>query len=326
MRFLLSTFRQLLNFGGIELIFKVLGEDIRVEGKLIRFGRLDLDKYEFLDDPEAMIQTLKKSEARIDVFTFLQKPSDPQIKYNYLMEMDNLAVLSISTFDNWWDHQIRSLPRNRARQAEKRGVTFREVPFDDKLVEGIWKIYNESPVRQGKPFTHYGKDIDTVRTQACTYLDRSVFVGAFVGDELIGFIKLVTDRAQTQANLMNIIAMVRHKEKAPTNALIAQAVKACSERNIPTLVYQNFAYGKKPTDSLGHFKEVNGFQRVDIARYHVPLTAVGRLALQLALHRKLSDRLPETLVSRFRELRMSWYSHKFQNVGESSSPRTNEEE
>src|SRR5438034_11689237 len=102
------------------------------------------------------------------------------------MEWDNLAVLLVSTFDHWWTHQIRFKARNKAKQAEKRGVTFREVPFDKALVEGIWKIYNECPVRQGKPFRHFGKDLETVHKEEATYLDSSIFIGALLGDSLIG--------------------------------------------------------------------------------------------------------------------------------------------
>src|SRR5438876_5826889 len=84
------------------------------------------------------------------------------------------------------DLQIRSFPRNRARQAEKKGVSIREVPFGDALVQGIWEVYNESPVRQGKRNVHYGEDLETVRREEATFLDRSIFIGAFLGETLIG--------------------------------------------------------------------------------------------------------------------------------------------
>jgi len=297
---------------------KVCGKQIRIEGRLIKIARLEFDKYEFLDDPEAMLDALRKSGIRADLFTFLQQLPETQPKYPYPMEWDNLAVLPVSTFDHWWNNQIRSFPRNRARQAGKRGVTLREVPFDDTLVRGIWEIYNESPVRQGKPFTHYGKDVETVREEAATFLDHSIFMGAFIGDRLIGFIKLVTDSTGKQANLMHIISMIAHKDKAPTNALIAQAVRSCADRNIAYLVYQNFAYGKKKGDSLSHFKEINGFQRTDLPRYFVPLTWVGRVAFSLGLHHKLIDYVPALVLDKLRDLRSAWYRRRFQSATESS--------
>jgi hypothetical protein len=299
-------------------MLKVCGNDIRVEGRLIRIARLELDKYEFLDDPCPVLDGLRKSENRIDLFTFMQRLPDTLPKYDYPMEWDNLAALPVSTFDYWWKEQIRSFPRNRARQAEKRGVVVREVQFDDALVRGIWEVYNECPVRRGARFIHYGKDIATVHRISATFLDRSIFIGAFFGDQLIGFIKLVTDQTQTQANMMHIVSMVRHKDKAPTNALIAQAVRSCAERRIKFLVYQNFAYGKKENDSLSHFKDVNGFQRINLPRYYVPLTQTGRIAFRLGLHHRFSHHLPEPVAAKLRELRKTWYDRKFHAVTEAS--------
>ena len=242
-------------------MMKVCGKDIQVRGRLLRVARPDADGYESLDNPEGVVEGLRKSNVRIDLFTFMQIMPETLPKHAYPLEWGNLAVLPVSTFDHWWTHQIRSLARNRARQAEKKGVTIREVPFDDVLVQGIWEIYNESPIRQGRPFPHYGKDVETVRKEAATFLDSSIFIGAFLGDRLIGFVKLTWNQTRTQANLMNILSMIQHRDKAPTNALIAQAVRSCAERGISHLVYQSFSYGKKQRDSMSHFKEINGFQR-----------------------------------------------------------------
>jgi hypothetical protein len=299
-------------------LLKICSKYIKVEGRLIRIARLDGDKYEFLDDPEALLHSLRKCGTRIDLFTFLQRLPDSSQKlaecsprYGYPMEWDNLAVLPISTFDHWWTHQVRNEVRNRARQAGKKGVMLREVPFDGSLVRGIWEIYNECPVRQGRPFAHYGKSIEAVHAEEATYLDHSIFIGAFVGDTLIGFAKLVTDEAKKQANLMNILSMVQHRDKAPTNSLIAQAVRSCAEHRIPYLLYQNFSYGKKRRDGISKFKEVNGFQRVDLPRYYVPLTRIGWAAFRLGLHHKLVDHLPEPVYARLHELRNAWYNRRF---------------
>lgn len=293
-------------------------QDIEVQGRLVRIARPELDKYETLHDPEVVFGRLQKSGIRIDLFTFMQIMPEMSPKYAYPMEWDNLAVLPVSTFDHWWNHQILSYPRNRARQAEKKGVTIREVPFDDVLVRGIWEVYNESPVRQGRPNAHYGKDIQTVRKIQETFLDRSVFIGAFLDEKLIGFVKLVTDENRTQANLMNIVSMIKHREKAPTNALIAQSVRFCAERGVRYLVYQNFTYGNKKPDTLAKFKEVNGFRRVCLPRYYVPLTPIGWIALRLRLHHKFVDRLPEPLGAKLRELRSAWYNRRFQASTEAS--------
>src|SRR3989454_6188858 len=234
---------------------KVCGRSILVQGRVIRIARLEADGFEVLEDPDAALIDLRQLERRIDLFTFIQKLPDTSPKYGYPMEWDNVAALPVSTFDHWWTRQINDKTRNMVRRAEKKGVAVREVPFDDVLVQGISAIYNESPIRQGKPFWHYGKDLETVRRENGTFLDRSVFIGAFLEESLIGFAKLVTDENHGQAGLMQIISMIQHRDKAPTNALIAQAVRSCAERGIPYLVYSKFSYGKKQRASLSDFKQ-----------------------------------------------------------------------
>jgi len=297
-------------------VISVCGNNIKVQGRLIRVACLDGDNYKFLDDPKPVVDGLKRCGVRVDLFTFMQRLPEISRKYAFPVEWDNLAVLPVSTFDYWWNHQIRSYPRNRARQAEKKGVAIREVPFNDTLVQGIWEVYNECPVRQGKPFRHYGKNYETVRKEEATFLDNSVFIGAFLDDRLIGFVKLVYDETRTQAGLMNIVSMIGQRDKAPTNALLAQAVRSCAERGIRYLTYQKFCYGKRQGDSVTHFKEVNGFQRFDVPRYYVPLTRTGSIALRLGLHRRLADRFPEPVVAKLRELRNAWYKRKFHAVTE----------
>ena len=278
----------------------------------MRIARLDGDKYTFPENPDEFLVDLLGSGTRIDIFTFLQRLPDISPRYAYPFEMDNLAVLPVTTFDNWWNNQIRSYPRNRARQAGKRGVVMREVPYGEELIKGICKIYNETKVRQGKKFPHYGMTLERARQYAGTFLDRSIYVGAFLGEEMIGFIKLTMDESRTQAVLVHILSKAQHKDKAPTNALIAEAVKACAKHNVSYLVYENFTYGNKMGDSLSHFKEVNGFQRVNTPRYYVPLTSIGRIALRLGLHHRFADRIPESIAGKLRELRKLWYERRFQ--------------
>jgi len=297
---------------------RICENEIRVEGRLLRIGRLEGDKYVFLSNPETMLDALRRSGAHIDIFTFLQRLPDTSAQFDFPMEWDNLAVLEVSTFDHWWNHQIRFKARNKARQAEKKGVQLREVPFDDSLVRGIWEIYNESPIRQGRRFPHYGKDLETVRREAATFLDSSIFIGAFIGHQLIGFAKLTADQTRTQANLMNIVSLIRSRDKAPTNALIAYAVRACAERQIRYLVYSKFSYRKRLRDTLSDFKESNGFERVNLPRYFVPLTTLGFIALRLGLHHSFFDHLPTPVASKLREVRNAWYNRKLRVLADAS--------
>jgi len=285
------------------------GKEISINGKLIRIAFIDGEGYQFLDDPVAALKSLSNGP-RIDLFTFIQRLSDTRPRYSYPMELDNMAALRVTTFDDWMTKQIDFKVRNKARKAGKNGVVVREAAYDEAYVRGIQAIYNESPVRQGKPFWHYGKDLETVRKMNGTFFERSIFIGAYLEEKLIGFVKLVFDEEKSQAGLMQIVSMIGHQDKAPTNALIAQAVQSCAERGISYLWYANMSYGKKQADGLADFKRHNGFQKIEVPRYYVPLTLPGRLALRLNLHHGLSELVPEPIAATYRKIRKQWYGKK----------------
>ena len=292
----------------------VQGTEVRLKGQLIRMARLDGDKFRFVDDPEPVIEGLKRARVRVDLFTFMQRLSDRSPRFKYPMEWDNFAAIPISTFEEWWNKQIGFKARNKAKQAEKKGVVLREVAFSEELVRGIWAIYNECPIRQGRKFPHFGKSMETVYKEEATYLESSIFIGAFFQDCLIGFAKLLLDESGSQAGLLNIVSYISERDKAPTNALVAWAVKACAARGVSYLTYANFSYGKKQSDSLSDFKERNAFQRIEVPRYFVPMTPLGHLALKLGLHHRISERIPEPIAARFREFRDAWYKRRFSTL------------
>lgn len=289
---------------------EVCGKEVRTRGRVLCTALLDGEGYEFLEDPEAALRELRSSGTRIDLFTFVQKLSDTSPKYSYPLEWDNFATLQISSFDDWMA-RLRPRIRTMVRKTERDGVVVREVPFDDVLIRGIHAINNETPIRQGRRFRHYGEDLETVRKICATFLDRSVFIGAYFEDKLIGFAKLVSDVDRSQAGLMHILSLIEHRDKAPTNALIAQAVRSCAERQIRYLWYVNFSYGKKQHDSLAEFKRRNGFEKVDVPRYYIPLTAVGRVALRLGLHHRALEWVPEPAAAAYRKARRQWYARRY---------------
>src|ERR1700704_461017 len=299
-------------------LIKSCGQLISIRGRLLRIARLEADKYQFLDDPEVVLKGLRTCGTRIDLFTFMQRLPETMPKYDYPMEWDNLAAIPVTSFEHWWKEQIGFKARNKARQAPNKGVVICEVPFNETLVKGIWEVYNESPVRQGRRFSHYGKDIDTVYREEATFLDSSIFIGAYLGESLIGFVKLVHDQTRSQAGLMNIISMIRHRDRAPTNALVAQAVRSCAERGISYLVYSNFLYGNRERDTVTDFKKRNGFRRIDLPRYYVPMTAFGSAAFRLGLHKRFADRVPEPVLAKLRQLRNNWYNQKLKSAVEAS--------
>ncbi len=131
-----------------------------------------------------------------------------------------------------------------------------------------------------------------------------------MGEELIGFIRVVWDESLVQGSLMNILSKICHRDKCPTNALICEAVKICERRGLKNLVYGCYAFGGREVDNLTDFKQKTGFQRVEVPRYYVPLTAWGKVAYRLGLHRRFVDRLPEGIGNKLRELRAGWYERR----------------
>jgi len=216
---------------------------------------------------------------------------DPQ--YLYYHEWTNYAVAHFGSYQEWFEKQVARDARSQIRKSAREGIRAEVVPFTDELVSGICSIYNELPVRQGRKFWHYGKQPDVVKAENGTYLERSVFIGAFYEGELVGFIKIVFD--EPVASLMQILSKSSHFAKRPNNALIAKAVEVCELRQARYLTYGLYVYGNKERSSLIEFKKSLGFKRVDIPRYYVPLTLRGRVALKLKLHKSLKTRIPPSL-------------------------------
>ena len=65
-----------------------------------------------------------------------------------------------------------------------------------------------------------------------------------------------------------------------------------------------------------HFKEVNGFERVDLPRYFVPLTYRGQIGFRLGLHHTLAEHLPELVAAKLRVFRRALHSNKLHQVSE----------
>ena len=98
-----------------------------------------------------------------DLLTFWQRMPEMQAPLRVPHEWEELAVLPDRVYEHWWKNQIKSRVRNQIRKAAKDGLVVREVPYDDDFVRGMTAIFNESPVRQGRPFWHYGKEFETVK-------------------------------------------------------------------------------------------------------------------------------------------------------------------
>jgi hypothetical protein len=281
--------------------------EIIITGKSIKTAKIELEDDEDIEDPESFIERLKKNKVKADIFTFWQRVPETTPKYSYYMEWDNVAALQINSFDHWWEQILDTKNRTVVRKAQKKGVVVKVVDIDDEFVKGIHNIYNETPIRQGKHFWHYGKDFDSIKKENSTYLNRSEFIGAYYNDELMGFIRLMY--GGRIARTVQIVSKIEHRDKAPNNALIAKAVELLANKKIPYFIYSQW-----PRGPLADFKRHNGFKKINVPRYYIPLTIKGKIALKLGLHHGITGRLPEKIVLKLIDLRTKWYSRKLKNA------------
>lgn len=265
---------------------------------------LEDEWYEDVGDPAAVIDYLRaQSGIKPDLFTFWQRLPHLEPRYSYHQESQDIAVLPVKSYDYWWNTQIKSRVRSQIRKSEKEGVTVRETSFDDQFVRGLTNIFNEAAVRQGRPFWHYGKDVETVRRQFSRYLHREHMIGAYYRDEMIGAIML--GNAGTFGITGQIISSLHHRDKATNNALVAKAVEVCEKLGLEHLVYLFWS-----EDSLSEFKRRCGFERTPAPRYYVPLSWKGRLALQTGAHRGWTAMLPGRVKSSLKKARAAWYEQR----------------
>src|SRR6267143_931857 len=277
--------------------------ELAVTGRFFRTARLRHEWFEFLENPPAMVKRIQQGPPVADVFTFLQEVQNGHSDYQFHKEMDGAAVLKVTTREEWWKN-LDFKVRNKARKAQKSGVELRPAELTDDFVRGVESIYNESPLRQRKKFWHYGKGFAQIKEDLSSFPDCTFFIGAYHRDELIGFVKLF--QGNDILRTVHIIAKLSHRDKPVQDALIAKAVAACEERKISRLHYGDWSRG-----GLGAFKIKHGFERVDFARYFVPLTAWGKLLLQLNLHHPIEDRLPERWIRNLTALRAKWNSLRY---------------
>ncbi len=249
---------------------------------------------EAISDPEPILAKLREGALHADVFTFAQRIYESRPRYCYPMFRDNVAAIPTEDFTAWWERRVSRKLRQDVAKSNKLGMEVREVVFDDELVRGIMGIYNESPLRQGRRFWHYGKDFETVKRENSTYLERSKFLAAFWEGELVGFVKIVF--VGKIGRFMQILSMTKHNDKRPLNALIAKAVELCAKRGCLYLVYGKYTYDARKNSSIVDFKRRNGFEEVRFPRYFVPLTFKGKLAMKLGLHLGYKRLIPSRLL------------------------------
>jgi ribosomal protein S18 acetylase RimI-like enzyme len=270
-----------------------------------------------LEDPEACLAELVKTNA--DLFTFAQMPPETESRYKFHCEPDSIAVAKVEDYRAWWE----SLPqetRKNTRRSAREGVTVEIRPLDDALVADLVKLNNTSPLRQGRPYSHYGKSFEQVKKDHISFVERSEFLCAMAGDELIGYVKLVF-RGPKLASILNILVDEKHRDKRPVNALMTKAAERAHQTGRTHLTYGFFHHGNKRDESITLLKVRYGFKEVMVPRYYVPLTMKGKLALAAGLHRGLLFVLPNKVLTTAVDLRSKWYNFKTSRH-QASNPRT----
>jgi len=283
---------------------EVQGRTIFIRGKWLKlasvFDEVSIEG-NVIQDPALFLRDLVRTKSGADIFTFSQRLPETEAKYSYPYEWDNVAAIPITTYDEWFSKRIGTDVKQNVRKSAKRGVVTRSAIFDDPFVQSVVEIFNESPIRQGRPFWHYGKDFATVKAEISHCLEKSEFIGAYCGSEMIGFVKLL--RVGMTNDVALIVCKQSHFDKKATNALLAKAVEICAQKGVPYLTYGRLAYGNKVNSSLAEYKRRHGFEQISYPRYYVPLSLKGRLAVKFKLYRDLKAILPERIFAPLIELR-----------------------
>ena len=291
---------------------EICGKLILIKGHLIRLAKLHEEYREDVNDPDLLINELRKSKIKIDIFSFWQRLPEIEPKFPYYKEYDNVAAVEIRSYTDWLN-EITRKNRQALNRAKKKGIISRITVPDKNFINGIVSIFNETPIRQGKRFWHYGKNYNDVKKEIVEKdAQVSEFIGAYLNDELIGFIKYICmDRYMM---LTQILSKVEHRDKNPTNSLLSKAVEICVERKAPYLIYGEYNYGKKGDDTLTEFKRRNGFKKICLPRYYVPITKKGKLVLKLKLHRGIESIIPKILINY-----IIWLRKRYSNIMKNNS-------
>ena len=285
-------------------------KEIVVRGGWCKTAALRHEWCEFLDYAPQDIERFRERGLAADLFTFIDDVGTNPGGYDYHHEAMSVAALPVTTYEKWWD-EIGFKPRNKIRKAQKSGVEVRSVELSDDFARGVEAIYNESPIRQGRRFFHFGKKAPAIKEELTSFLDQSILVGAYFKGELIGFMKLFPGAHVLRT--IHIIAKLAHREKCAMDILIAKAVELCAERKLSYVQYGSWTDG-----GVGAFRGKHGFERLEVRRYYVPLTWKGHLLLQLQFHRPVRDRIPSDLLAPVLNLRNRWTAFRYRNTAGSA--------
>jgi Acetyltransferase (GNAT) domain len=291
---------------------EINGNKLFVKGKWLKIAAIrSQENFEKeLEAPELYIEKLKHNKnhaLKADIFTFTQKIPNTEPKYSYPVERESIAAVHLVSFKAWWE----SLPqesRKNVRRAQKRGLQVRVSEFDDDLIQGIRRVNDDTPMRQGLANAYYGRSFEETKERYSEFIGRCDFICAYFGEELVGFLHLIY-RGDV-ASILNLTTKPSESDKRPANALMAKAAEICEAKGISYITYGRYNYGNKQHSPLREFKIRNGFEEILVPRYFVPLTPWGRVCMKANLHRGLVGILPHSVITVGVSARSLWYDFR----------------
>lgn len=279
----------------------IAGHTLKVGSGVPRVVTVEDEWFDEILNPDEVVAELRSVRGLdADLLVFWNPLPESTPRHSLPAETEEVAVLPVLSYEDWWKNRIKSRTRTLIRKAEKQGLTVRETEFDDDFVQGMAEIFNEQPIRQGRRFWHYGKSTETIREQFSRFVHRETMIGAYVDDRMVGFIMLGS--AGRCAHLGQILSRVSERDLNTNNALMAKAVEVCARKGHEFLIY-----GFWGDTSLAEFKRRCGFEPVAVPHYFAPLSARGALAVKAGVHRGWKNLLPSGIQTRLRQWRARAY-------------------
>lgn len=267
-----STMSSLLHYKDLQIL---------IERK--PFFKLAKINFEWVNDVPDLERVYELTKGKADVLMFWERlPRKPNLK---IKNRDNVSIAAIPlvNYKYWWNSQIDKKTRNMVRKALKKGVEVKVEGLTDELIHGMEKIYKEAQMRQNKAFAYYGETFEQLKKDFSIWNSHRYshdFLVAYSGEEVIGFQHLIYTK--DSALISAFLSMKRHSNKGPNNLLISKSVEICCRKNLKYLIFERMTGG-----SLGKFKQKNGFMKMDVPRYYIPLSRLGKIICFFKMYRDL---------------------------------------
>ena len=211
------------------------------------------------------------------------------------MEWDNLAVLPISTFRYWWTRaNLVYRKRNEGKAGREKGVSSAKFRSMRHCFVESCDIHNETarsgresgfPTMEWTSREHAGMQapFSTAASLSARFLRTN------------HRLHQADDRRSRTTACAVTSGLLRARDKAPTNALIAKAVRSCADRGFSFWFTSTSLTARKRATALATSRN----QTASGGWTCPAITCLCRLsaavALNLGLHHRLVDYLPEQL-------------------------------